>query len=154
MAIDRAADERVVLCRIRAQLAAVPLPHVVEVMRPQPIEVLADLPPAVLGISRIRGEAVPVLDGAALVGRDGGGAAQRFVLLRAGTHKIALAVDGVLGVHALSRAERQSLPPVFGEQKHAKELAMHDRELVIVLGETRWISEELYSAILKKGERA
>ena len=43
-------------------LAALPLEHVVETMRPLPVEPLGDAPRFILGLSIVRGEPIPVVD--------------------------------------------------------------------------------------------
>jgi purine-binding chemotaxis protein CheW len=59
------------LCRVRERLCALPLAHVVETMRPLPIEPLGGMPGFVQGIAIIRGAPVPVVDAGALLGSAG-----------------------------------------------------------------------------------
>jgi purine-binding chemotaxis protein CheW len=117
----------------------IPLSYVRETMRPRPLEVLKDAPPAVLGLSIIRGKSVPVLDLGALIGRDGEGELQRLVTLDLGERSIALAVDSVVEVVEPDPSSLLSLPPLVarasGETLAA--LSVVDRELVLVLEATK-----------------
>src|ERR1700733_14675484 len=94
------------LFRVRARLCALPLAHVVETMRPLPVEAMAGAPRCVRGLAIIRGAPIPVVDVAELLGEgsvqtDTGTRSQpaaRFVAVKVADRGIALAVDGVLGV--------------------------------------------------------
>ena len=54
--------------RVLDRLCALSLGHVVETMRPLPIEPLAAAPHFVLGLATIRGSQVPVVDAGRLIG--------------------------------------------------------------------------------------
>jgi purine-binding chemotaxis protein CheW len=84
-------------------LCALPIADVVELLRPRPVEPLPGAPAFVLGVSVIRGEAVPVVGLARLLGA-GGPAPSRFVTVRAGDRRLALAVDRAPGVRAIDAA--------------------------------------------------
>ena len=70
---------------------------VAETMRPLPIQPLADMPALVRGVSIIRGEPVPVVDLAGLLGQTES-AIGRFVVVRVEERKVALAIGEVIGV--------------------------------------------------------
>jgi purine-binding chemotaxis protein CheW len=91
-----------------------PLDHVVETMRPLPIESLPGAPPFVRGVSMLRGVPVPVVDAGALLGTADGAQPTRFVSMRAGPRRVVLAVEEVLGVRDLPAAALQDLPPLLG----------------------------------------
>ncbi|HEY2407492.1 MAG TPA: chemotaxis protein CheW [Polyangiaceae bacterium] len=116
-------------------VCAVPLSHVVETMRPLPIENFAAAPSFVLGLSRIRGLATPVVDLRALLGTSTTGEITRFASLRVGARQVALAVDRVLGVRALGSAHCDDLPALLsgatGDVVEA--IAELDQELLLVL---------------------
>jgi purine-binding chemotaxis protein CheW len=110
--------ERSLVFRAGAHLCALGLPYVIEVMRPRPVEALASAPPFVAGASVIRGEAVPVVDLAALVDRQGrhgarSGTITRFVTVRGGQTTVALGVDEVLGVREFPVSTRSALAPLL-----------------------------------------
>jgi chemotaxis signal transduction protein len=106
--------------RAGAHMAALPVGHVTEVMRPLSVEVLAGVPPYVCGICVVRGRPVPVVDLSAVLGDDqpvhatSGPRTRRFVGVRAGTQAAVLAVDQVLGVRDLPLDQLYDLSSVAG----------------------------------------
>jgi len=113
-----------VVCRAGARLCALGVEHVVEIMRPLPVRALADTPPFVRGVSVIRGEPVPVVSLACLLGGDDA-RATRFISVKGAGRPAALAVDEVLAVRTLPDDSRRELSPLLGEAVP---------ELVAVLG--------------------
>src|ERR1700690_794114 len=99
-----AMDDAILLCQARTQRCALPLANVVETMRPQAIEPVAGAPGFVLGVSRIRGEHLPVVDLGRLLELPDVAAPTRFVLLKYGARRVALQVESVFGVGALESA--------------------------------------------------
>lgn len=77
-------------------MLALPVAHVVETMRPQPIA--GEGAGIVLGTARIRGERCAVIDAARLLDVPSDGAAARFLVVRAAGVRVALRVDDVLTV--------------------------------------------------------
>lgn len=119
-------------------------------MRPLPVEAIAGAPGFVLGLAVIRGEAVPVIDVARLLGAEGA-RPRRFVTVRAARRTIALAVDAVLGVRAIAEAPGGLAPlvgAVAGEMVSA--IGVLDAELLVVLEATRLVPD----AVLDLVERA
>jgi len=90
------------LVRAGTLTCALPLSHVVETMRPLPIEPLANAPAFVRGLSIIRGAPVPVVDLGALLNTPSSRPPPRFVTVRAGERRVALAVDGILGLRDIA----------------------------------------------------
>ena len=129
------------------RFCAVPLPQVVEVMRPLPLERIAGAPDCVSGLAIIRGKAVPVVDLAGLLGGDAGketAAVARWVALRVGDRMVALAVEAVLAIRSLATAQFTALPPLWhGPHSPAvAALGALDRELFIVLETGRLLPDE------------
>lgn len=135
------------LVRSRAWLCALPLAEVVETLRTLPLQPVAGAPPFVRGLSLVRGELVPVVDLALLLGGERGAAAGRLVLVRAGEHRLALAVDEVLRVAPLAVGAKvaplvsQALP----EQVAA--LAVLDGAALAVLQSTHLLSQEEWASL-------
>lgn len=133
-------DDRVLVCRIRGGLCALPLAQVVETMRPLPTEPVTGAPEFVAGLAIIRGSAVPVVEPARFLADSApGGSVGRYVTLRTGSRVVALAVDEVVGVRTLSATSRAALPPLL---RHAageviETVASLDAELLVVLRSTR-----------------
>lgn len=109
--------EEALLVRIGVEVGALSLAHVIEVMRPLPVQPIGGAPPCILGAAVVRGVAVPVVDAAALlasqlarrVGRSEVASDRRFVSVRAGSRRAALVVDAVVGVVRTALSGRPSL---------------------------------------------
>jgi len=98
---------------VGSRACAIPLTHVIETMRPLPIESVADMPPFVLGVSIVRGAPIPVVSVSALVGAPAGRPPTRFVTLLVDTRSVVLAVDAVEGIVTLDAATLEAMPPLL-----------------------------------------
>jgi purine-binding chemotaxis protein CheW len=133
-------------------VCAVPLEHVVETMRPLPIEGLSSMPRFVLGLSTIRGVAVPVVDLRALImarastERPSMG---RFVSLKLGERRAALAVDTVIGVRELDPSRWEGMPPLLGQMDPSiiEALDALDERFLLVLRVTRLLTDEAWRTV-------
>lgn len=143
---------QVLLVRAGAVVCSLPLSFVVEAFRALPVQPIAGAPAFVRGLAVIRGAPLPVVDLAGLLGVPGGGGA-RFVTLRTGERRVALAVDAVLGVRALDAATVAELPPlVRAASREAIEAAgALDGELLLVLRAAHVVPDEVWR--LAAGER-
>lgn len=132
-------QSRVLVCRARGRLLGVPLPYVLEIMRPLAIEPLADAPPFVCGLSIIRGRPVPVVDAAAVLGEERLSAHARYVMLRVGDRSVALAVEEVSAVLPMPAESLQALPPLLRDSSRdlVSQIGTLDGELLIVLEAAR-----------------
>lgn len=99
---------------VQTRVCALPLVHVIETMRPLPVEPIAGAPPFVRGVAIVRGVPTPVVDLGAVLGAPGG-VAGRFVTLRLRDRQVALSVDTVLGVRDFDAATLHILPPLLQE---------------------------------------
>lgn len=149
-------DPRYLLCRAGARLCALPIEQVLETMRPLTIEPLAASDAAaaglpLLGLARVRGQSVPVVDLAALL-EQVPRPAERFVLLRVDGRCVALAVGAVLGVRALTLAE--TLPPLLGTvaRRSVEALAWLDDQLLLTLDAARLLPPDDFGAVGEVGE--
>lgn len=137
------------ICRSNACLCALPLESVAETMRPLPVEPLAATPAFVLGISVIRGAATPVVDVARLLGSPAPVPPQRLVTLRIGARCVALAVEGVIGVHALPAAALAAVPALLSgaANETVSAISTLDAQLLLVLQSARLVPESVWAAI-------
>jgi len=135
------------VCRVGGKVCGISLPHVIETMRPLPVEPLAHLPEPTLGLSMIRGRPTPVLDGRLLLGGSSENPARRFVTLRLDRdRKVALAVDDVLGVRKVDQTTLGELPALAGAQQTpaVRALGALDRQLLLVLEHARLLPDAFW----------
>jgi purine-binding chemotaxis protein CheW len=148
-------DERrqfLLLCRVSDLSCAVPLEHVEETMRPLAVEAIAGGPSFVRGLAVVRGVPIPVVDAGLLLSGEASHPT-RFVTMKTGDRRIALAVDAVVGVVEIPLSSMTALPLLFqGAGVDAiSAIGTLDAELLIVLRSARLIPETLW-ATLEAGE--
>jgi purine-binding chemotaxis protein CheW len=144
--------ETVLLVRAGARLCGLPVAAVAETMRPLPVAPVNGAPAFVRGVSIVRGEPVPVVDLARLLGGEPEPAPTRFVTVRAGGRRAALAVGAVGGLAHLDPASARTLPLVGDACAGALvSLRALDGDLLLVLGAARLIPE---AASLPEAARA
>jgi purine-binding chemotaxis protein CheW len=156
--IARAAEPMVVT-RVGDIACALPIAHVIETMRPLPIEpvghAVAGLS-CLLGLAVVRGSPIPVLDVARLLGH-AAHAPTRFVIVRTNLDdtwarddkRIALLVDAVLAVKAFERAALAQLPPLLRDASREVVTAIGslDESLLLVLHAGRAIPADTWRAL-------
>jgi purine-binding chemotaxis protein CheW len=142
------ADELAVVCRVGPYLVALPLGHVEETLRPLPTESFANSPIYVRGLARIRGAVTPVVDAAALLGI-AESVPTRYVTLKTGERRVALAVDAVVGTRAIPATSLQSMPPLLTEARGdlVSQIGSLDRQLLIVLNDAHLLPPALWAAL-------
>jgi purine-binding chemotaxis protein CheW len=153
MMTELAARSLVLLARVGLRLYALPLAGVVECFRPLPVEAVTGAPPFLLGLSVVRGEPVPVVDLGSLLGSGDGGQPSRYVLLRIGERRVALAVGDVVGVRELDADMLRDLPPLLqraGAEAVTK-IGVRDDQLLLLLQLARVVPDELWQALASSG---
>jgi purine-binding chemotaxis protein CheW len=143
-ATDESTEERALVCRVRDVLAALPLAHIVETMRPLPVAPLGLAPAFVLGVAIIRGVPTPVVDPGVLLGHPRAGHPTRFVTARAGARTVAIAVEEILGVRGFPAAALHALPAFLGDAPVIASLAAIDTDLVIWLRAARLVPDAVW----------
>ncbi len=138
------------VCRVGGKVCGVALAHVVETMRPLPVEPLAHMPELTLGLSMIRGRPTPVLDARRLLGSPDTSVARRFVMLRVGLERrVALAVDEVIGIYQVSSSTLERLPAVARDRESqlVSALGALDQELLVVLEHAHLLPEDVWQTL-------
>jgi len=128
---------------------AVPITHVIETMRPLPVEPISGVPSFVQGISIIRGKPPPVVDLGAILGVPGE-QAERFVTLRVGDRQVALSVNAVLGVRDLDTIMTiGELPPLLrrASKDVVEAIGTLDEQVLMVLRAGWELPEEVWRAL-------
>jgi purine-binding chemotaxis protein CheW len=128
--------------RVRTNRVALPVADVVEQMRPLPVEEVRGTPAYVLGMSRVRGAPMPVMDlGRFLAGTPGPAptTSERWVTVRAGERRMALAVDAVEGVRTVDPGHLATLAPLLRDADTAAVAALGvlDASLLVLLHAAR-----------------
>jgi purine-binding chemotaxis protein CheW len=154
MGDSRLDTTRALLVRAGGALCAIPLHHVVETMRPLPTTELAGAPPFLAGVAVIRGEAVPVVELRRFLGPSGEATvpSTRFVVVRAGARRFALAVEAVVATAELATSGATPLP-LLGEacRSAIESVGALDDELLMILSVARVVPAEVWSALPAAG---
>ncbi len=142
------------ICRVRGRSCALPLRDVIETMRPLSMEVVAGTPDFVLGLATIRGEPVPIVDAARLLGEEAASTSfERWITMIVGSRRVVLAVDGVLGVRRLPADARHALPPLLRDAGRdlVSELGMLDESLLLVLRGGHLLPDDVWASMDSQG---
>jgi purine-binding chemotaxis protein CheW len=129
---------------------AIPARDVVETMRPRPVEAIAGLPAFVWGVSVSRGVPIPLIDLGTLLQsgyrRDSCG---RFVTVRIGERRAAVAVDSVVGLRNFGLTAVEELPPLLRDSDSPviEAIGTRDAQLLVVLRAIRLVPDETWIAL-------
>lgn len=146
------ADDVVLLARVGSQIAAIPLPHVVETMRPLPIERLEGDFAFVKGIAIVRGQPLPVVDLRLVLCGTATEPGRRFVTVRIGERSVVLLVDDVMGFRELDHGSFDRMPPLLeGRSDVVSGIGTLDQRLVVLLQGSRRLHEEVDRALAGAG---
>jgi purine-binding chemotaxis protein CheW len=149
-------NDRFLLCRVGSRIAALDVRDVWETMRPLPIEPLTGTPTFVLGLSVVRGFAIPVLDADRLLGSSVSSSTTpispspaRFVSLKLGVRGAVLAVDAVLEIRTLRAGMLANIPPLLREAGAdlVSVIGALDAKLLLVLAAARLVPDSVWNAI-------
>ncbi len=136
------------LCRAGSVLCALPVEHVVETMRPLPLDALPGSPHFVAGMTVVRGAPLPVIVVSRLFGKEEK-RPERLVVVRAGDRRVGLALDAVVGVRALPADMLTRLPPLLRDAADDAVSAVGtlDGELMVVLQAARVVPAEVFAMV-------
>lgn len=135
--------------RCHGRIGAVPAQHVAEIMRPLPVERLAEAPPFVAGVSIVRGRPTPIIDAGLLISENRG-EPTRFVIVKIDEHRsVGLAVDDVIGIRELAGSLLNEIPPLLQESEGAgiSRIASLDGELLVMLETARIVPDAVWIGI-------
>ena len=135
---------------VGARACAIPLHHVAETMRPLPIEPVAGTPGFVRGVAVIRGAPTPVIDLKALLGNGENSATYgRVVTIKLGERRVAVGVDGVVGLRNLDSAQLGELPPMLRDVAAdlIEAIGTRDAQLLVVLRAARIVPDEVWATL-------
>ncbi len=136
------------LVRVGTHACAVPVSHVAEIMRPLAVQPLAGVPGFVVGVSVVRGVAIPVIDLARLLNATSG-VRGRFVTVKIGARRAALVVDSVVGLRILDPARLGELPGLLrsAETDVIEAIGASDAQLLVVIRAMRIVPNEVWTVL-------
>jgi purine-binding chemotaxis protein CheW len=134
-------------------LCAVPAHQVGECLRPLQVDPVKGMPGFVQGVSVIRGVPTPVVDLGLVVGNVPIERPMRWVTVKAGDRRVALAVAGVPGVRFLAPADLSGLPPLLRDAKAdvVEALGTLDARLLLLLRAGRILPEDAWKRMQLPG---
>lgn len=137
-------------------ICALPVRHVVEILRPLPVEAVRGAPDFVRGMALVRGAPAPVVDAARLLTGNAGGTIQRYVSLRADGSRVMLAVEAVLGVHTLDAATLEELPTLLSSlnASSVQRIGAYGQQLIFLLDAARLVGPDLARQLPLQESRA
>ena len=150
MMLNTVAQNFFFLLRSSSRICALPLACVVETMRPLPIRPFLGSPAFVPGMSVIRGTPIVVVDLGVLLGRQEPTIVSRFVTLRVGERRLALAVESVLGIKQVPESSLQALPSLLRDSdlQLVDRVGVLDSDLLVVLQASRMLPDEIWHAMM------
>jgi purine-binding chemotaxis protein CheW len=132
---------RVVVFRLGGELHACDVRRVEEVVEGARVHPLPDIPPPVLGVIRVRGALLPVLDVAPALGlRLSAGGTPAVLVVERGDDRVGVAVDEVREVATLPASAIQAAP-LREDEEHVTGVARIGGTLVALLDLARLIGE-------------
>jgi chemotaxis signal transduction protein len=146
--VPTAAPGSSLICRVGQRLLAIELGEVLEVMRPLAVQVLAEMPVFVVGVTTIRGSVAPVIDLGRLIGVTDS-VPTRFVTARVNGRIVALTVDEVVGVQRLTDDVLEELPLLLqsADREIFSAIASLDSHLLLVLQSAHLLPDSAWAAL-------
>jgi len=140
--------ETVLLVTAGGVRCALQISSLVETMRPLPLRAFAGAPSFVPGVSVIRGEALPVVNLAGLLGGTSSDPS-RLVVVRTGQRKVALAVDRVIGIHDMEPGRVAAVPPLLScvASEAIASLGSLDSDLLAMLRTSHVVPEDVWALL-------
>jgi purine-binding chemotaxis protein CheW len=110
---------------------------------------MAGVPSFLLGLSVIRGAPVPVVDLVAVVGVGQTDAISRFVSLKLGERRVAVAVGAVMGLRELDAVSVEEMPPLLRDARAevVEAIGVLDARLLLVLRASRLLPKGFWQKL-------
>ena len=149
-----AAEGKALVVGVGTRMCAISLTHVIEIMRPLPVEGISDAPLFVRGVAIIRGIPTPVVDLGLILGAESEMTDERFVTIRLGMRQVAIRVNSVYGIHDLEALPAQELPPLLRGTAGdvVEKIGTLDEQLLLVLRSGWKLPDETWAGLLATQE--
>lgn len=145
-----AGESLALIVTVGTRTCAIPARYVEETMRPLAIEPMSGTPAFVPGVSVIRGVPTPVVDLRSLLeNADNPAPCGRWVTIKDGERRLALAVDSVVGLRELDQTELRELPSLLRavDADFVEAIGTCDARLLVVLRASRIVPEDLWATL-------
>ena len=135
--------------RVAGKLCALPLAQVVETLRPLPVRRFGGTPDFVLGAATVRGLPIPVVSAARLLDEVTAVTGRRWICVLAGSRRVALEVDDVLGVRMIDGIGATLRQPLLegADPERIATLGRLDGELLCTLEAARLVPGDAWADI-------
>lgn len=126
---------------------------VVEILNPQRVYSIPELPDFLSGVITVRGEVIPLLDLRKRFGVRPSGEDERIIIVKYDSEKIGLLVDEIKEITALGEAQIIAPPAIFKglKRKYLSGLGKKDEAIIILLDVDDLLTSE-EKIILKESE--
>jgi len=134
-----------VIFRIDRQSYALPLDHVVRVLRMVAITPVPEMPEWVLGIINMAGQTLPVIDPRCLFGQKSKDPElqDRILILQIQEQTVAVVVDEVLSIMDFTSEQIESPPPALSSSRALAATIQQDDVMIMVLDVYRLLPEKI-----------
>ncbi len=145
-----AGGRKALIIGVGTRVCAIPLTHVIETMRPLPVEAISAAPLFVRGVAIIRGIPTLVVDLGTILGMSNELTGERLVIVRVGARQVAVFVNKVFGIHDLDALRTQELPPLLQEASRdvVERIGILDEQFLMVLRAGWRLSDEIWDAVV------
>ena len=135
---------RCLVFRLGPHSLGIDIDRVVEVVNPGRPEPVPELPDYIEGVSKVRGEMVPVMDLRKRMGVSPDPSKERTVILRSTMGKVAFIVDDVSGILRFEDDRMKKPPLIFKGLKSRYVLGLYGEgeDMLIVLNEDEILSSD------------
>jgi chemotaxis signal transduction protein len=143
------------ICRVHKSVGASPLRHVMETMRLRLTGVVTGAPQFVCDLAVIRGTPVPLVVAAKLLVEEDA-LVRRWVTMAITSRRVALAVEGLLGVRPVRPSRSHALPPLLSDvgRDFVLRLGLLDEALLPLLQGGYLSSDEVWARLDSAGNFA
>ncbi len=151
--MDKNKGLKVVIFHIGEEIFGIEVYRVIEILSPQKVYSLPELPDFLAGVINVRGEVIPLLDLRKRFGVKSSDSETRIMLVKYDSEKIALLVGEIKGIISLSDKEITSPPMIFKglKRKYLTGLGKKDDHIIILLNIDDLLTSE-EKIILKESE--
>jgi purine-binding chemotaxis protein CheW len=151
--MDKDKNQKFVIFKIGEEIFGVEVFKVVEILSPQKVYSIPELPDFLAGVINVRGEIIPLLDLRKRFGVQSSDEEGHIIMVKYDNEKIAILVEEIKDIVSLSNKEITSPPMIFKgvKRKYLTGLGKKDDRIIILLNIDDLLTSE-EKIILKESE--